>query len=64
MLISLNFAWKGTILHTLQAGKSYKTYSFRIKVGYVQMAYFQEVVSYTFLLWAIPVMKKNMCPIM
>ena len=60
MLISLNFAWKGTILHALQESKSCTTCSFIIKVGNVQMVYFQEVVSYTFLLWVIPIMKNNM----
>jgi len=44
-----------TILHALHESKSCKTYSFRIKVGNVQMVYFKEVVSYTFLLWVIPV---------
>jgi hypothetical protein len=52
---SLNFAWKGTILHSLHANKSCKTYNFRIKVGNVQMVYFQEVVSCIFLLWVIPI---------
>ena len=52
---SLNFAWKGTILHSLHANTSCKTYNFRIKVGNVQMVYFQEVVSCIFLLWVIPI---------
>ena len=52
---SLNFAWKGTILHSLHSNKSCKTYNFRIKVGNVQMVYFQEVVSCIFLLLVIPI---------
>jgi hypothetical protein len=37
MLISLNFAWKGTVLTILKGSNSGKTYNFKIKN--VQMVY-------------------------
>ena len=47
---------KYMLIHwTLHANKSCKTYNFRIKVGNVQMVYFQEVVSCIFLLLVIPI---------
>ena len=38
-----------------------KRFNFRIKVGNVQMVYFQEVVSYTFLLCVIPTICALLC---
>ena len=56
----IELCMEGDYFLPLQESKSCTTCSFIIKVGNVQMVYFQEVVSYTFLLWVIPIMKNNM----